>query len=340
MMAFMMTGDAPEVTESLRTPLLDETQNEDEEAITLTSNPDLSHAPSGQTDNSDDNTSLWFRALHTQLLPEFELIVEGNYVVDGRFPIKLLKFVGLTFSMISLIHCIVKRYSDRDQSLQLRQIWMFEGNLIVTDCVIFFLVGRLWRQRGVDHLAWMVSAILCNVYFESQQLFSWLSHSVTLYEMHCVWPWQLWIFAGILIPLIGALVIFHAAKAYQERVLTIKLMEIGFFILFYLGPTILSPYFHFHHWFAGWLLGMHCNFDIWWSRAAMAWCWGMYINGIAVYGRDPVLTCEYAYFVATDNRCPFVETASSSNLSLEYLIQDNDMSPSDWRNCSASGYHP
>jgi hypothetical protein len=94
--------------------------------------------------------------------------------------------------------------------------------------------------------------------------------------------------------------------------------------------------------FAGWLLGMHCNYDVWWSRAVMAWCWGMYINGIAVYGRDPVLTCEYAYFVASDNRCPFVDK-NSSNLftGMElFLMGDNMPPPDDWRNCSSHGYHP
>jgi hypothetical protein len=34
---------------------------------------------------------------------------------------------------------------------------------------------------------------------------------------------------------------------------------------------------------------MHFNFDVWWSRV-VGLVLGCYINGIAVYGRDPVLT--------------------------------------------------
>ena len=77
-----------------------------------------------------------------------------------------------------------------------------------------------------------------------------------------------------------------------------------------------------------------------WSRLAMAWCWGMYVNGIAVYGRDPVLTCEYAYFLTLDNRCPYISCY------LEGLADKNntkvkEMAPVDWRNCSATDdYHP
>lgn len=44
-------------------------------------------------------------------------------------------------------------------------------------------------------------------------------------------------------------------------------------IFFFMAPVMTSSYFHFHHWFAGWLIGMHANFDVWWSRAAMAYCW-------------------------------------------------------------------
>ena len=251
----------------------------------------------------------------------------------------------LTFSMITLIHWLIKTkyFSDRDDKLKLREIIVFEGNLIASDCIIFFLVGRLWCQRGVDHLAWIITILLCNVYFESQQFVSWLRHSVSLYEMHCIWPWQLWTFAGLLIPLLSFIAYLHARNAYRERILWRKLGEIFFFVLFYLTPVISSPYFHFHHWFAGWLLGMHCNFDVWWSRAAMAWCWGMYINGIAVYGRDPVLTCEYAYFLSMDNRCPYMECYTEAmKLKNETGQSGNvtEMIPVDWRNCSSEGFHP
>ena len=77
-----------------------------------------------------------------------------------------------------------------------------------------------------------------------------------------------------------------------------------------------------------------------WSQLAMAWCWGMYVNGIAVYGRDPVLTCEYAYFLTLDNRCPYISCY------LEGLKDVNntkikEMVPVDWRNCSATDdFHP
>lgn len=252
-----MTEDS--VSDSLQTPLLGETQAEDEEAQPQEGNLEPTNVAENEasTTNEIDErdepcTSVCYKVLHTPLLPDYEFSTQGDYLVEGSLLIKLLKFIGLTFAMIAIVHSFVrteKPFSeDRDKNLQFWQIWMYEGNLIVSDCIIFFVVGRLWRQRGVDHLAWILCAVLCNVYFESQHFFSWLRHSVTLYEMHCIWPWQLWVFASLLVPIVGCVVVLHAVKAYQRRILAIKILELAFFGLFYLGPTIASPYFHFHHW--------------------------------------------------------------------------------------------
>lgn len=109
----------------------------------------------------------------------------------------------------------------------------------------------------------------------------------------------------------------------------------------------------------------------------MAWCWGMYVNGIAVYGRDPLLTCDYALFLVHDQHCPIdidiggatatvttmtitnppqqddegvVGTASGlvpllGDLLFQLLINpggdiDGISDSPDWTNCSNSGYHP
>eukprot|EP00979_Chaetoceros_neogracilis_P003371 scaffold588_cov282-Chaetoceros_neogracile.AAC.10 len=49
----------------------------------------------------------------------------------------------------------------------------------------------------------------------------------------------------------------------------------------------------------------------WWSQIAMALCWGQYVNGIAVWGRDSVLTCEYASYVTAGNGCNYSSTNDS-----------------------------
>jgi hypothetical protein len=186
------------------------------------------------------------------LLPDQAFSIRNHPIVEGIFTVKLLKFIALTIISITLMHLLVANVEllgDRDQNLQLWHIWRYEGNLIVFDTIVFFLVGRLWKQRGVDHVAWVVPMLLCNVYFESQHFIFWLRHSVTLYEMHCVWPWQLWAFVAVLVPSIGALVLSHVWRAYQKRILILKIMEIGICAFFFLVPMVGSAYFHLHHWY-------------------------------------------------------------------------------------------
>jgi len=80
----------------------------------------------------------------------------------NNIPIKLLKFILLTFVMIGMVHVIVAAlFNDRDRALTLRHIWVFEGDLIVRDCLVFFVVGRLYHPQsmGIDHLAWMGTAL-------------------------------------------------------------------------------------------------------------------------------------------------------------------------------------
>jgi hypothetical protein len=232
---------------------------------------------------SEQTSNTLTQLLHKTLMPDQGIFVRRYPILEGSFTIKLLKFILWTFLLTAVIHVVVgKLFSDRDQSLQLWHIWVFEGDLMVRDSVVFFLVGRMWQKTGIDHLSFIGTALLANLYFEAQNFVPFLQQSVSLYQMHCIWPWTLWLFVLILIPSIGALVAAHVLRAHQERILPMKLMELVLCFFFFVAPLVPSNYFHFHHWYAGWLIGMHANFDVWWSRFAMAWCWGMYVNGIAV----------------------------------------------------------
>eukprot|EP00536_Pseudo-nitzschia_multiseries_P015740 jgi/Psemu1/43619/gm1.43619_g len=308
-------------------------------------------------------------------------------LVDGPGVVKFVKLAFLTFLSIVLVRFVVVReFPDHDRYLRIRQIFLYEGDAILRDLVVFFVVGRMHgdgheqeqeqKRSGIDTLEWFLAALAANVYFECQGFVPWMQHSVTLYEMHCVWPWQLWLFAVAVAGMSVGVALAHVAVAHQRGVGWIRLGEWLACLVVFVAPVATSPYFHFHHWFAGWLLGMHANWhDKWWSRATMAYCWGMYVNGIAVYGRDPLLTCDYARFLLEDQNCPLFRTetpegsssssSSSSNSSSKsflsflaaevfawsgfgnnnnnnyyYNYNDGGFQPSDWRNCSSSGYHP
>ena len=216
---------------------------------------------------------------------------------------------------------------------------LHEGQPILMDTLFFFIVGRLYRQRGVDHIAWLSTMLASGLFTSLETYVPFLQNSVTLYAMHCIWPWKLWVFVIGVITLCSAIVVLHIRQLIQDNLLAMKIFEMSLCILLFMLPPMSSPYFHFHHWFAGWLVGMHCNLDTWWSRLTMAWCWGAYINGIAVYGRDPLLTCGYAFYLSWSNRCPYLQCyvdEMKNHTHGNYQI----MEPQDWRNCSAADYVP
>lgn len=267
------------------------------------------------------------------------LIIKGVQFLEGSFSVKLIKFTVLTYLWIVAWYYIVRLVGwENDGTLKLSDMWRYEVNLIFTDIVVFFLVGRLFSKVGVDNLEWMVTVGASNFWSSYLTEISFLQHSATLYQMHCLWPWQLWVFVACVAPLVIWIALYHVHLAFRQGVLVQKCVEMFCINLFLLGPFIGSGYLHLHHWFAGLLLGMHLNFDTRVSRIAMAWCWGSYINGIAVYGRDPVLTCAYALFMAKTQRCPFVQCYIDGVHNETHPIEE--MHNADWRNCSDSGYHP
>jgi hypothetical protein len=148
---------------------------------------------------------------------------------------------------------------------------LYDGNYIILDVMVFYVVGRLFRQRGVDHVGWVLISWLSAFYASWTTTFAFLRYSVSLYEMYCKWPYALWVFCSVLIPLVVVVIGKHVQYAVHQRVLVLKLVEILLTVAFCLAAVASDPNFHFHHWYAGWLIGMHANFDTWWSRATMAW---------------------------------------------------------------------
>jgi hypothetical protein len=287
-----------------------------------------------------DDSASWEHAFHRTLLPDDRFAVAGIPFLEGPTAVKLLKFLIFTAEgIVVLFHVIRWMDWEYDGHLTLRNVLVYEGNLIAADAIVFFLVGRLHLQNGVDHAAWLFWAALANLYSSYITSFNFLQHSFTLYEVHCTWPVALWIFVAGAAVLVMTVVWHHVRYAVYHELLVQKVIELLLAVTVFLLPLLSSPYFHFHHWFAGWLIGMHCNFDIWWSRAVMAWCWGAYMNGIAVYGRDPVLTCGYSLYLSASQWCSYMDCYIDGIQ--EFVNGTNTtvvapMLPPDWRNCQAN----
>lgn len=274
------------------------------------------------------------------LFPDDAVVLWRRVVlIEHTIVVKLLKFVILTYlSLVMMFHVV--RYFDweHDRNLHLNDLWTYESNSILADIFIFYFVSRLYQRRGTDSLEFVGTLLLANWYGSVVTDFKMFRHSFTLYEMHCRWPLSLFVFCLLAIPLLIVIVILHVRHWLQNGALVARTVEWLCCVLFILLPYATSPYFHLHHWFAGWFIGMIFSIDQWWSRLPLAWCWGLYVNGIAVYGRDPVLTCGYSYYMSETQRCPYLKCYVEGVQEHNHTV--HEMNPPDWRNCSADAYHP
>jgi hypothetical protein len=191
----------------------------------------------------------------------------------------------------------------------------------------------VYKKIGFDRLIPCIIPLVIGIIFPSwaEAELSFLRYSFSTYEIVCAWPWQLFVYCLFVAGLTITVIVWHVKGFIREGTLIMHLLEIlGTFMVFIL-PIMSHPNFHLHHWYLARLVGMHLNLSDSFSQGAQAFFWGQYINGVAAWGRDPVLTCAYSYYISTDIDCAFMDCYFDTNAT-EY----KPFIEPDWHNCSAS----
>ena len=118
------------------------------------------------------------------------------------------------------------------------------------DVIAFFFIGRMFQKEGVDSLLPNLIPMIVGAIIPSlETYFSFLHHSVSMYEINCAWPWELFIFAIFLIILTLSIVCVHMSYMHCHVILLSRLLEITASFVLFLVPIVSNPNFHFHHWF-------------------------------------------------------------------------------------------
>mmetsp|Transcript_10912 Transcript_10912/g.31319 ORF Transcript_10912/g.31319 Transcript_10912/m.31319 type:complete len:272 (+) Transcript_10912:452-1267(+) len=130
--------------------------------------------------------------------------------------------------------------------------------------------------------------------------------SISLYEAYCSWGMVTYIAVVAYLGLVVTVVLAHCIYARQRGQLSSWLVESFASIGVAVVPAFRAS-FHFHHWLLGWIVAVLARHPPWWSELTQALALGVYVNGIAIYGRDPVLGCEAVVFRATSTYCPMVD---------------------------------
>jgi hypothetical protein len=267
---------------------------------------------------------------------------DASLTLIDEIGLKMLSFFVIVFIMIGcarFLNCNVFGL-ECDDGYTLQLFFRQDFHKVVLDLVFLFLVGRLSTSSCLPiNSAAFVAIVLIGAIAPSWWTgISFMHHSVSLYDMSCNWTagtWITMIFVLGVIATIGALHIrsFISSTTQAEKMRAVA--EGAVLVSIFLLPRIFESGFHMHHWYTMWFLALTCRCPTLWSRGTQAFLIGGYINGVAVYGRDPVLACQAAYDLAYGQQCMFlthctVETAAGP--------APTTYTPPDWRGCRAGDY--
>jgi hypothetical protein len=270
--------------------------------------------------DKDEEPWIWYRHGQDE---------EGVLVLDATL-VKFFKFVMIALGCLLLVHAYVWLVNDkRDVTYGLREMVLYDSNLIALDITVWFVIGRMYQQSSVDTLEFVFPTLLSAILqsFLATNVSS-LQHSITAVEIACHWTWQMWalVWLGV-VPLLLCLGGAHAITAYRQGQAIPKLIEVTVSLLVFLAPSMMmieSQFFHLHHWYYAWLIGMHCNIDTWWSRLCRNVLFGIYINGVAIFGRDPIMTCALSLYQSQSQECYYI-LSDYVNYTVQELAHDSGM---------------
>jgi hypothetical protein len=157
----------------------------------------------------------------------------------------------------------------------------------VTDATLVYLIGRLHSRRGIDCFNFLFPMFLGCVVWEEFGKVPDLGYSLADSDE---WkPITYVVFIAFMLLIAGQLG-GHFYKMYHDGLLPGRVAELVLLVALTLGPLIGNKDFHLHHWTWAWIGAMTFNLRYSWSFALQGFMWGMYCNGIGIWGRDPVLS--------------------------------------------------
>lgn len=253
-----------------------------------------------------------------------------------------LQFLGILFLVMGCTRLLVchgfKMQCDHEYNIGL--FFRQDFHKVVLDMVFLFIFGRLAVKSclPINSLAFLAVVFISALVPSWMNELDFMHHSLSLYQMACSWTVWTWVASLSLLMCVASLAAVHlqhyffiARPAEKARAVVELIVILCIFVL----PVCFQSGFHIHHWYYMWLLAIGCRLPTLLSRGTQAFLIGGYINGIAVYGRDPVLACEAAYDSSYSQQCKFLMQCTWNTATGPE--RPTYVGP-DWRTCAAGDY--
>ena len=137
---------------------------------------------------------------------------------------------------------------------------------------------------------------------------SGLAFSISAYSMNCEWNEKIWTCVVAVVTVISSALLLHFVICVRDGVWKQRLFFLVSTVVLFMLPIVGNPNAHFHHFFWSWLIGMQAGLHkYWWSTLCSGILWGVYLNGITQYGRDPVFGCYESLYRGLNQYCPYLQ---------------------------------
>eukprot|EP00802_Teleaulax_amphioxeia_P015154 Tamp_15239.p1 GENE.Tamp_15239~~Tamp_15239.p1 ORF type:complete len:352 (-),score=46.07 Tamp_15239:382-1437(-) len=196
------------------------------------------------------------------------------------------------------------------------------------DLLVIFFVGRMCGRRGADTPLFLATSLLGSLFPSAQETIPFMRVSFSLYAIMCLWQPMTWVMVAGYVMFLAWITAKHVRHAIATKAALCWAAEAVALVVIFFLPNSTDSAFHMHHWYFAWIIALLARFDPPWSVATQAFMIGYYLNGIAIYGRHPVLACKDVVFLNQQQGCGLIRNqTNTSNPSPIYVP------PNPW-NCS------
>lgn len=207
--------------------------------------------------------------------------------------VRVFKFIVLTLWIITFYHTLIRSKLfqpwEKDVDFDSNQWLQVDFSKVIVDCLAFAFVARVHRKKGIDRLQILIPILVSCFYSSLSGQISYLKYHISVQNIMDEWPWQMTLYFILCVGVFLMLLVLHLSKAILDRSYMWRSIETISIVTAFVLVKVDHDSFHLHHYYYAWTMGMFFNRSDWWSELSMAFCWGIYCNGIATYGRDPVV---------------------------------------------------
>jgi hypothetical protein len=237
-------------------------------------------------------------------IPDDLTHMKGIHIFESMKVVRLLKFVICTLLSMLTMHAFIRLVNwEHDEYYSMRDFYNYEFGTAVLYTTFLGIVARVQDKKGCDRLSFLLPLLLVSILTSASTNIKFLRNSITFYNVACTWKWQLYLVISIVLLLLVWIFYLHIRNAYRDGSLIPHLVEIFLIVLFFIVPKVTHSHFHLHHYYSFWMLGMIFNRKEWYDQVMFLICLGQFVNGISVYGIDPVETCSYVLHASVSNNC-------------------------------------